>query len=171
MTTHKRGSAEKAGSGCVFKALPNSPERQGSGLAFQDFLKQAKYLSNTVSKNKLEALRTIVTKAHERRFRRRKEPRYGSINKGFTEPELQRFLRSIRNDKFHLLFSYQAFLGLRVGEVTKLHIGNIDFDKRELTIDSEKSGLADSLIIPIDLFKETIDYLNRHTKEIKAAKG
>ncbi|MCL5100791.1 MAG: site-specific integrase [Candidatus Marsarchaeota archaeon] len=151
--------------------LPNSPERQGSGLAFQDFLKQAKYLSNTVSKNKLEALRTIVTKAHERRFRRRKEPRYGSINKDFTEPELQRFLRSIRNDKFHLLFSYQAFLGLRVGEVTKLHIGNIDFDKRELMIDSEKSGLVDSLIIPLDLFKETIDYLNNHSEEIKAAKG
>ncbi len=103
----KHGSTEKAGSGCVFKVLPDAGhERQGSGLAFHDFLQYAEHISNTVSKNKLEQLRTIVTKAHERRFRRRKEPRYGSINKGFTEPELQRFLRSIANDKFSLLFKY-----------------------------------------------------------------
>ncbi len=62
-------------------------------------------------------------------------------------------------------------MGLRVGEVTKLHISNIDFDKRELTIDSEKSSLMDALIIPLDLFKETVDFLNRHSEEIKAAKG
>jgi integrase len=148
-----------------------SQEKQGSGLAFQDFLQHADYLSNTISKNKLEQLRTIVSKAHERRFRRRKEPRYGSINKGFTEPELQRFFRTIASEKFSLLFKYQAHMGLRVGEVCQLHISNIDFDKRELTINSEKSGHMDSLIIPLDLFKETVEFMNKHQTEIKAAEG
>jgi integrase len=113
----------------------------------------------------------VVTKAHERRFKRRREPRYGSINKGFTELELQRFLRSIHNDKFHLLFSYQAQLGLRVGEVCKLHVSNIDFDKRELTIKSKKSKRIDALIIPLDLFKETVEYIASNEARIRASNG
>jgi integrase len=150
---------------------PERQENQGSGLGFQAFLQCTTQFSNTVSKNKLEQLRAVVTKAHERRFRRRQEPRYGSINKGFTEAELQHFFRYVNSDKFSLLFRYQAYLGLRVGEVCKLHISNIDFDKRELTIKSEKSGRMDSLIIPLDLFKETVEFINRHIAEIKAAQG
>ncbi len=60
---------------------------------------------------------------------------------------------------------------LRVGEVSKLHISNINFDKRELTLKSEKSGRLDSLIIPIDLFKETIDYIAKNEASIKASTG
>ena len=120
-------------------------------MDFQAFLEQVEHISNTISKNKLEQLRTVVTRAHERRFRRRQEPRYGSINKGFTEIELQHFLRNVRSEKFGLLFRYQAYLGLRVGEVCKLHISNIDFGKHELTMKSEKSKRMDSLLIPSDL--------------------
>ncbi len=100
-----------------------------------------------------------------------KEPKYGSINKAFTELELQHFLRNVKSEKFRLLFKYQAFLGLRVGEVSKLHIGNINFDKRELTIQSEKSHKMDSLIIPSDLFKETIEYMAKNADRIQAANG
>ena len=100
-----------------------------------------------------------------------KEPKYGSINKAFTELELQHFLRNVKSEKFRLLFKYQAFLGLRVGDVSKLHISNINFDKRELTIQSEKSRKMDSLIIPPDLFKETIEYMAKNADRIKAAHG
>ena len=96
------------------------------------------------------------------------QTRYGSTNKGFTEPELQHFFRSVASERFALLFKYRAHTGLRVGEVCKLHISSIDFDKRKLTINSEKSGHTDSLIIPLDLFKETVEFMNRHQKEIKA---
>ena len=102
---------QNRGSNPHFGPDSGSQEKAGSGLDFQDFLKQATELSNTISKNKLEQLRTIVTRAHEKRFKRRKEPRYGSINKGFTELELQLFLRNVHNDKFVLLFRYQAYLG------------------------------------------------------------
>ncbi len=105
-------SVENGGSGCIFPTLPDAHENQGSGLDFHAFLKQLELFCNTISKNKLEEIREITTRAHERRFRRRKEPRYGSINKGFTEQELQVFLRALRSEKFRLLFKYQAFLGL-----------------------------------------------------------
>jgi len=38
-------------------------------------------------------------------------------------------------------------------------------------LQSEKSHKMDSLIIPIDLFKETIEYMNRNAAKIKAANG
>ncbi len=140
-------------------------------MDFQDFLHQTKFFSSNLSKHQLEEIRAVIAKAHTKRFRRRKEPRYGTINKGFTELELQRFLRNVKNEKFGLLFKYQAFLGLRVGEVSKLHISNIDFGKRELTIKSEKSSKLDSLIIPLDLFKETVDYIAKNEASIKASNG
>jgi integrase len=62
-------------------------------------------------------------------------------------------------------------MGLRVGEVCKLHVSNIDFDKRELTIKSEKSARLDALIIPLDLFKETIEYITKNEASIKASNG
>ena len=68
-------------------------------MDFQDFLKQLEYYSQTASKWKLESARSVMVKAYAQRFKRRKEPRYGSINKGFTEPELQRFFRSIASEK------------------------------------------------------------------------
>ncbi len=109
-------------------------ENAGSGFVFKDFLSSVEEASRMASKWQLEAARSVMVKAYAQRFKRRKEPRYGSINKGFTEPELQRFFRSIASEKFALLFKYQAHMGLRVGEVCQLHISNIDFDKRELTI-------------------------------------
>ena len=93
------------------------------------------------------------------------------MNKAFTELELQHFLRNVANEKFSLLFRYQAFLGLRVGEVCKLHLSNIDFDKREMTIKSEKSRKLDSLIIPIELFRDTVNFINKNSAAVKAARG
>ena len=127
--------------------------------------------SKQFSKGQIEQLRKTLRENYERRFRRPRETKYGTINKGFTEMELQHFLRNVKNDKFRLLFKFQAFLGLRIGEVTKLHISNIDFEKRELTIMSEKSRKLDSLLIPADLFRETIEFINKNTNQIKAANG
>ncbi len=84
---------------------------------------------------------------------------------------MQHFLRNVKSEKFKLLFRYQACLGLRVGEVSKLHVSNIDFDKRELTLKSEKSGRLDCLLIPVELFKETIEYIAKNEARIKASSG
>ncbi len=119
----------------------------------------------------MEELRKTLRENYERRFKRPKEPKYGTLNKGFTEAELQHFLRNVPNDKFRLLFKYQAYLGLRIGEVCGLHMSNIDFEKRELIIKSEKTQKVDSLLIPADLFRETIEFVNKNIGKIKAVKG
>ena len=117
-------------------------------------------------------LKSRIHKVYVKRFKQKSgEPKYGSVNKGFTELELQHFLRNVPNDKFRLLFKYQAYLGLRIGEVTKLHISNIDFEKRELTIQSEKRRKTDSMLIPSELFKETLTFTSQHEVEIKQANG
>ena len=88
--------------------------------------------------------------------------------------ELKHFLNSVPNEKFRLLFKYQAYLGLRIGEVCKLRIGkmgNIDFYKCDLTLKTEKARQVDTLLIPFELFKETTEFITRHIDEIKAANG
>ena len=53
----------------------------------------------------------------------------------------------------------------------KLNLSNICFDTRELKLKSEKSGRLDSLLIPIPLFKQTVEYIRAHKEQIEKAEG
>ncbi len=138
---------------------------------FRTQLESLENIAYSLPQARLEELKAVLHKVYKKRFKTPTEPKYGSISKAFTEAELQRFFRNVKNEKFLLLFKYQAYLGLRVGEVSKLHVGNINFDKRELTLKSEKSGRLDCLLIPLDLFKETIEYIAKNEASIKASNG
>ncbi len=67
-------------------------------------------------KHYLVDIRKQVTAQFAKRFKRSRIPKYGTLNKGFTEQEVSAFFRAIDSPKSHLLFSYQAQLGLRIGE-------------------------------------------------------
>ncbi len=124
-----------------------------------------------LGKDKIEHLRTDIKDYYLKRFRRPKEAKYGSLNKGFTEIELKKFMWAIDNPKHKLLFTFQAELGLRVGEVVKVNISDIDFESRELKIRTEKARQLDSLIIPVPLFKETLEFIKANSKQIEQAQG
>ncbi len=142
------------------------------GSNFRSFFEQTKYAANTFSQQQLEDMAAVLRKSLKRRFAgKRKTPKYGTLNKGFTEPELQHFLRNVKSEKFRLLFKYQAFVGLRIGEACELHASNIGLDNRELRIRTEKAQVMDSLRIPADLFTETMEYIARNAVAIKAANG
>ena len=81
-------------------------------------------------KHELEELTTTIRKEYIRRFKRRKIRKYGSLSKSFTEIQVQLFFKVIENDKFRLLFSYQAQLGLRIDEVVRVNIKHINFNTR-----------------------------------------
>ena len=83
-----------------------------------------------------------------KRFQRSRIPKYGSLNKGFTEQEIQKFFRAVDNPKFGLLFSYQAQLGLRIGEAVRINVKDIKFESRELVVKTEKAMTLDTLLIP-----------------------
>ena len=59
----------------------------------------------------MDRLRIELLKAYKKRYKKSGTPKYGTLNKSFTELELQHFLRNVPNDKFRLLFKYQAYLG------------------------------------------------------------
>ena len=153
------------------KIKPLAKPKKESGFEFESLSHQLEDVANALPQAKLEELKATLHKVYKRRFKTPKEPKYGSISKAFTEAELQHFLRCVKNDKFLLLFKYQAYLGLRVGEVNQLHVSNINFDKRELTLKSEKSGILDSLLVPLELFKETVEYIAKNEASIKASDG
>ena len=113
----------------------------------------------------------MVMQQFRKRFQRSRIPKYGSLNKGFTEQEVQRFFKAVDNDKFRLLFSYQAQLGLRIGEAVRINIKDIKFESRELVVKTEKAMTLDTLLIPAPLFQATLDFIDKHSEAIEKAGG
>ena len=125
----------------------------------------------TLTHHQFKKLKKIVHKQFLKKFAKNLPPKYGSLNKCFTGQEVQMFFRTIDNPKLRLLFSYQAQLGLRIGEAVRLNIKDIDFQTRELTIKSEKSNILDTLIIPVPLFRLTFEYIKPNNRQIESSAG
>ncbi len=93
------------------------------------------------------------------------------MNKAFTEDELERFFGVIEDPKAHLLFSFQAIIGLRIGEAVRVNVKDINLKTRELRIFTEKSGKTDYLLIPEKFFEVVLRYISGYEKEIASARG
>ncbi|MBU0591188.1 MAG: site-specific integrase [Candidatus Micrarchaeota archaeon] len=124
-----------------------------------------------LSKRHLVKAITILSDARKSRFLRMKTPKYGSMNKGFTEQELERFFEFVDEPKFRLMFSYQAILGLRIGEAVRINVKDINLRTKEIRIFTEKRRKTDFLLIPDKLFEGTIEYIAEYEQEICKAKG
>ncbi len=124
-------------------------------------------------KHDMEDLRTAIRDSYLSRFNRKttKISKYGGLSKAFTEKQLIAFLNSIPNQKHKLLFSFQANLGFRVGEVIKVNIKDIDFETREIKMHTEKARQWDSLIIPIPLFRELLEFIKSNASSIEQNQG
>ena len=126
----------------------------------------------TLGKHRIEEVRRVIDRHYEKRFRgKRHTPKYGNLNKGFTDNQLEAFFQAIHNEKYRLLFSYQAYMGLRVGEVVKVNLKDINTQTRELTVFTEKAQTIDTLIIPLKLFEQTQTFINCFSFDIKQAQG
>ena len=89
----------------------------------------------------------------------------------FSIPDFRTFWWRVNNEKHRLLFSYQAQLDLRIGEVVKLNLKDMDFKTRELRVFTKKAHTLDTLIIPIALFNETNIYIECFRSEIVLNQG
>ncbi len=132
---------------------------------------QLTFLARHLTKWNLVKAIGILSEARKSRFLRRKTPKYGSMNKGFTEEELERFFSAIDNPKAHLLFSFQAILGLRIGEAIRVNVKDLNLRSRELRIFTEKSGKTDYLLLPEKLFDAVLSYIGSFEKDIAKAQG
>ena len=154
------------------KAGFGNPKRKSRKEDFNRFSDNLKQVSMNVSWHQLQQLQSVLHKTQTKRFAgKRKTPKYGSLSKAFSDSQLQRFLHVIDSDKFRLLFSYQAQLGLRIGEAVRVNISSIDLETRKLTLKTEKAQVMDSLLIPMPLFKETVAFISKHKTEIEKAQG
>jgi len=122
--------------------------------------------------HQLQRMQSVLHKTQTKRFAgKRRTPKYGSLSKSFSESDITLFFRVIDDDKFRLIFQYQAQLGLRIGEAVRVNIKDINLETRELILKTEKSGNLDTLLIPIPLFKDTLAFIAKHEKEIEKAHG
>lgn len=127
--------------------------------------------SQTLSQHKIERLKQTLHRAYVRRFKTCSTPKYGTLNMVFKDEELREFFRHVASQKFKLIFKFQAYMGLRVGEAVRIRLDDIDFEGRELTIDSEKTRVKDVLRIPAGLFRELGEFVSIHQREIAEAQG
>ncbi|MFH1221879.1 MAG: site-specific integrase [Candidatus Micrarchaeota archaeon] len=147
------------------------PERKHVKLLWAPAKHALEYFARHLPKKKLVTAINVLSEARKRRFLRRRQPKYGSMNKGFTEEELVKFFNALEDPKAILLFSYQAVLGLRIGEVVRIHIKDLNLRTKELRIDTEKGKTTDYLPIPQQLFEQTMKYINDYEDEIVKRKG
>lgn len=129
------------------------------------------YFGRYLPKLKLIKSITVLSDARKRRYLRSRHPKYGSMNKGFTDEELVRFFKFMDEPRFRLIFTYQAVLGLRIGEAVRVHLRDINLKTKDLRIDTEKGKRVDYLPIPQQLFDQTLEYIRDYEDEIVAHQG
>jgi integrase len=133
-----------------------------------EFIKRA---LPSLSKAQIEEMTAIIRHHYMARFKKRRRPKYGNINKGFTENELVAFLNIIDSPKIRLLFEYQATLGLRIGEAVVVNIKDINLETQEIVVKTEKAKVIDTLKIPFSLFKRTMEFIQANSKNVEEAGG
>ncbi|MDE1851685.1 MAG: site-specific integrase [Candidatus Micrarchaeota archaeon] len=124
-----------------------------------------------LSKSKVRELKQLIANHYVKKYQVQNKPlKYGTLNKGFDSQELEAFLKNIDNLKYSLLFSYMAYLGLRIGEVVKVNVKDINHN-RELTVFTEKARVLNTLVIPLPLFERTQQYIAENKSQIDNAEG
>ena len=155
--------------GCTyeFRIEPHAP----TSYEFSNLAAYVKSVLPAMSKSQIEELTFIIRHHYMLRFKKHKRAKYGNLNKGFTEQELQAFMRVIEKPKHKLLFSYQAQIGLRIGEAVLVNLRDLNLETRELIVRTEKARTLDTLLLPLPLFKATIEFAQQHAQEIAKSGG
>lgn len=111
---------------------------------------------------KIEAIRKTCTMAIQNSFERPREPKYGNLPRGMSDEQLHSFFSTIRNKDAKLEFCLMFFLGLRVGEVSKIEILK---DHGLVRINSEKTNKCHflPLVEPLKSIFGTCRMYIRHT--------
>ncbi len=153
-----------------YKFEPIVPAQiQHPELTKEEFEKNLQYLS----KARIEQLTTTLRHYYMTKYHKgkRRIPKYGNLDKNFSDEQINRFFRAIDDNRFFLLFKYQSIEGLRIGEAVRLNLSNFDLKNKQLVLRSLKSGRLDVLKIQEALFSLTLKYIREHKAEIERAKG
>lgn len=131
------------------------------------------HASQEMSYYKLRKLRSVILESLRARYPRsiKHNPRYGNLDRNFTEEELRRFYGFLPDFKYALLFRCQDATGLRIGEAVRLKIENLNYEKHEIIVLTEKARRIDPVYLPLDIFNALCQYIHQHEKEIALHSG
>ena len=127
---------------------------------------------NSIARDDLKKIIQNCGKFKERKYKRRRAPKYGMRGfKAMPLDQVDRFFSCFRPEehRFKVLFLIQAFLGLRIGEVVKINLKDIDFQNKQIAIHTEKKhyDAVDFLYIHEKLEPLLLDYIALYEKEIQ----
>jgi len=128
-------------------AIPLGFGKSDFGITLTDTTGKPVVLED-LSQDRLKKLITAVSETRKKKYGRNNTKKYGNLNKGFTDEELNKFFKFCFHPKTYACFYLMANLGLRVGEVVNLKLSDLDFYKKTIRIETEKA--------------KTIDYLHLH---------
>jgi len=149
----------------------SKPTRKEIKQLWPEARETLEYLGRYLPKQRLVRAINLLSEARKRRFLRRRIPKYGAMNKGFTEQELLKFLSMLEEPRFVLLFTFQAILGLRISEVVRIHVKDINLTTKELTIHNIKCDRIDTLPLPSQLFEQVLRHIQDYEEDIVQRKG
>lgn len=129
----------------------------------------------SLSKGRLKKLYKRVGKAL-RRYKRRRGTKYGMPGlKAMSLEDVNLFFSAFRPEewRYKVMFLTQAFLGLRIGEVVRIKVEDLDFGKEQIKIHTEKQYYprTDFLAMHEKLKYLLLDYIAIYEKEIKEHDG
>ena len=95
-----------------------------------------------------------------------KIPKYEKqVEEMLTKEEVNKIISSIRNPKHKLVVSFMYASGLKVSEVVKLKINDLDFKNKIGRITTEKNKRERVFILSENVLKDVEDYLRNRNKE------
>ncbi len=136
-------------------------------------LVQDKEILWQLPKNKLKQISKAISKVRKLKYARRRQPKYGLFGaKTMDLPEIDAFFSAFKPEewRYKVLFLTQAFLGLRIGEVVKIKLEDIDFVNKQIRIHTEKQVHYETdVFMAMHEKLETLllDYTTIYEKEIK----
>ncbi|MFH1750646.1 MAG: site-specific integrase [Candidatus Micrarchaeota archaeon] len=134
--------------------------------AIQDYILRAK-------KWELERTRKLIFEELRKRYARPNKGivLYGSLNKGFNTFQIRTILNATKKPKLKLAFTIMAFAGLRVGEVVRVKLEDVDFNRKVLRVRSEKGSREDFIPLVQELYDLLKVWCESREHEIRSAHG
>ena len=124
-----------------------------------------------LSQDKLKNLISTLSEIRKKKYKRRKGNKYGSLNKGFTDEELSIFFKFCSNEKARICFILMSQLGLRIGEVVKITLFDLNFKENRIRIFTEKSKTIDFLHLHEKVRIPLKSWVQLHEKTIEKSNG
>lgn len=118
-------------------------------------------------KRDLERLRRACCKQINT-YKKPRRPKYGNLNRGFSDAELAVFFAHCACKRARVMFLVMLYLGLRIGEVCRIRVSDLDFVNHYLYLETEKAGTQDMLYLHDAVYDVFVSYFAEHRLELQS---